>query len=187
MKFASFIATTILAASLALASPDVRAQDAAVPVIVVVDIQQIQQNAAAYEDIQRQLEAQREVYQEEISVQEEKLRSADQELNRQRAILSSEAFAQKRQEFDQQVADIQRAVQARKRALDQGYNNAMGQVRSALLQIVADVAGERKANLVLAKQQVLLVEQSLDLTDIVMERLNEKLPSVKVTIPDPKS
>lgn len=175
-----------LALGTLLASAPIRAEAAGVPapVIVVVDLQEIQREASAYKSIQQQLDAQREVYQNDISGQEEKLRSAEQELARQRAILSPEAFAQKRQEFESQVVEVQRSVQARMRVLDQARNDAVNEVQATLFQILAEVAGEEEANLVLAKQQALLVAKSLELTQAVMERLNERLPSVKVSIPN---
>ena len=152
-------------------------------VVAVVDVQFILQEAAASKNIQKQLEAQRETYQNEISKQEDRLRAVEQELNRQRSVLSPDDFAQKRREFEQQVADVQRTVQARKRVLDQAFNESMTKVRDAVLQIVTEVAGEQKATLVLAKQQVVLAEKSLDLTSAVLERVNRKLPTVPVTVP----
>ena len=152
-------------------------------VVAVVDVQFILQEAAASKNIQKQLEAQRETYQNEISKQEDRLRAVEQELNRQRSVLSPDEFAQKRREFEQQVADVQRTVQARKRVLDQAFNESMTKVRDTVLQIVTEVAGEQKATLVLAKQQVVLAEKSLDLTSAVLERVNRKLPTVPVTVP----
>ena len=58
-------------------------------VVAVVDVQFILQEAAASKSIQKQLEAQRETYQNEISKQEDRLRAVEQELNRQRANLSA--------------------------------------------------------------------------------------------------
>jgi len=152
-------------------------------VVAVVDVQLILQESAASKSIQKQLEAQRETYQNEISKQEDRLRSVEQELNRQRTVLSADDFGQKRRGFEQQVADVQRTVQARQRVLDQAFNESMTKVRDAVLQIVTEVAGEQKATLVLAKQQVVLAEKSLDLTSAVLDRLNKKMPSVPVTVP----
>jgi outer membrane protein len=152
-------------------------------VVAVVDVQLILQESAASKSIQKQLEAQRETYQNEISKQEDRLRAVEQELNHQRSALPPEDFGQKRREFEQQVADVQRTVQARKRVLDQAFNESMTKVRDTVLQTVTEVAGEQKATLVLAKQQVVLAEKSLDLTSAVLERVNKKLPSVPVTVP----
>jgi outer membrane protein len=152
-------------------------------VVAVVDVQFILQEATASKSIQKQLEAQRETYQNEISGQEDRLRAVEQELNRQRSALPPDDFGQKRREFEQQVADVQRTVQARKRVLDQAFNESMTKVRDIVLQTVTEVAGEQKATLVLAKQQVVLAEKSLDLTSAVLDRVNKKLPSVSVTVP----
>ena len=111
------------------------------------------------------------------------LRAAEQELGRQRSNLAPEAFEQKRREFEQQVADVQRSVQNRKRVLDQAFNESMKKLHETMLEVVAEVAGEQKASLVLAKQQVVIAEKSLDLTGSVLDRLNKKLPSVAVTVP----
>jgi Skp family chaperone for outer membrane proteins len=154
-----------------------------VSVVAVVDVQYILQESVASKSIQKQLDAQRQTYQNEISKQEEKLRAAEQELNRERGNLSADAFGQKRREFEHQVADVQRTVQARKRVLDQAFNESMTKVRDTVLQIVTEVAGEQKATLVLAKQQVVLAEKSLDLTFAVLDRVNTKLPTVTVTVP----
>lgn len=152
------------------------------PVIAVVDVQYLLQESAAARDIHRQLEAQREIYQNEIAEQEDKLRAAEEELARQRTILSREAFIERRREFEKQVAEVQRQVQSRKRALDQAFNEAMNELRSNLLQVVAEIAQEEGATLVLAKSQVVLVEKSLDLTEEVMESLDRKLPKIAVTV-----
>jgi outer membrane protein len=176
----------VVAAALCLLAGQPRdawAQQLPAAVIAVVDVQYILQEAAASKNIQKQLDAQRQTYQSEISKQEEKLRAVEQELNRHRSDLSTEDFGQKRREFEQQVADVQRTVQARKRVLDQAFNESMSKVRDTVLQIVTEVAGEQKATLVLAKQQVVLAEKSLDLTPVVLDRVNTKLPMVTVTVP----
>ncbi len=184
MKPRALLALALLAAPLATALPAASQQaPASVPVIMVVDIQLILQESAAAKTIQKQLDAQRETYQKEIATQEERLRAAEQELTKQRAVLSAEAFAQKRREFEKQVGDVQRAVQTRRRALDQGSQEAMNQVRSSAFEIVTAIASERKATVVLPRHQVLLVEKGLDVTDTVMERLNKKLPTVTVSVP----
>jgi outer membrane protein len=179
LGFASIAAVLCLVAGL----PRSALAELPAPVIAVVDVQYILQESVASKNIQKQLDAQRQTYQSEISKQEDKLRGVEQELNHQRSILSADAFGQKRREFEQQVADVQRTVQARKRLLDQAFNESMTKVRDTVLEVVTEVAGEQKATLVLAKQQVVLAEKSLDLTPAVLERVNKKLPSVTVTVP----
>lgn len=153
------------------------------PIIVVVDVQKILQDSTASKGIQQAVESQRDIYQKEISALEDKLRNGEAELRKQQTVLSPDAFANKRRDFEKQVADVQRTVQNRKRALDTALNEAMGQVQKNMVDIIADVARGQSANLVLARHQVVLVDTQLDVTDIVLERLNKKLPTVAVSIP----
>lgn len=155
----------------------------AAPIIAVVDVQKIMQESAAAKGVQAEIEAQRDKYQKEISGLEDKLRSAEQELRKQQTVLSADALAKKRKEFETQVAEVQRTVQNRKRALDAGMGDAMGAVQKAMLEIIADVVRERGANIVLARHQFVIVDTKLDISDTVMERLNAALPKVAVNIP----
>ena len=71
-------------------------------------------------------------------------------------------------------------MQARRKVLDQAFNDSMNAVRSNLLNIVNAVAHEHGANLVLIKQQVLWTDKVLDVTDEVLGRLNKDLPQVTI-------
>lgn len=153
------------------------------PIIAVVDVQKIMQESAAAKGIQAEIEAQRDKYQTEITGLENKLRNAEQELRKQQTVLSPDALAKKRKEFETQVAEVQRTVQNRKRALDAGMGDAMGAVQKAMLEIIADVVRERGANIVLARHQFVIVDTKLDISDTVMDRLNAALPKVAVNIP----
>jgi outer membrane protein len=51
----------------------------------------------------------------------------------------------------------------------------------AVLQILNDVAKERSANLVLDKAVVVMFDNSADVTDEVIKRLDEKLPTMTVS------
>jgi Skp family chaperone for outer membrane proteins len=159
--------------------------EASGPRIIVVDIQWVQQESLAARGIQQALERQRETFQREIAGQEDRLRSAEQELARQRAQLPNDAFAQRRREFEQQVLDGQRQVQERSRVLEQALSDAMRVVQTNVMQIVAEVALERGANIVLAKHQVLIFDRTLDVTQTVLDRLNRRLPDVPVNMPAP--
>ena len=54
----------------------------------------------------------------EISKEEQRLHEADKAFAKQRSVLTPEAFAEKRRAFEQEVAEVQRLVQERRRELD---------------------------------------------------------------------
>lgn len=151
--------------------------------IAFIDVQGVLRASEAARTVRDQIEAQRARYQEEISKQERELRTLEQDLVQQRSVLSPEAFQQRRQQFEQRVAEIQRAVQARKRQLDEGYAQSMEQVRVALVEIVADIAKERQATAVLSKSAIVLAEKNIDISEDALNRLNQRLTSVTVKLP----
>ena len=108
------------------------------------------------------------------------LRAAESELADNRTTLSPEAFAERRREFEERVTEAQREAQTTRASLDQAVERAMASVRSKLIEVIADIAQERGATLVLSKAQVILVDRSLDLTDEAVMRLNEVMPTVEV-------
>ncbi|WP_448187395.1 OmpH family outer membrane protein [Azospirillum sp. sgz301742] len=153
------------------------------PLVAVVDVQRIMQDSTASKGIQKAIESQRDSYQKEIQTLEDKLQTAENELRKQQTVLAPDAFAAKRRDFEKQVADVQRTVQARKRTLDTAFNDAMSHVQKTMLEIVQDIADERGANVVIPRNLLVLFASNLDVTEPVLERLNKQLPTVAVTIP----
>ena len=148
--------------------------------IAIIDYQLIQQKSAAMLDINSQIERRRQIYQEEISLQEQALRAENQDLVRQRSILAANAFAQKRREFEARVAEVQRVVQARKKDLDVAYEYGVKQIQGAVIDIIAELSAIHGFNLVLSRQQIVFADSALNISEEVLLRLNERLPRVEV-------
>jgi outer membrane protein len=157
------------------------AQKLPTTVAAVIDYQRVLRDAAAARSIREQIEARRKVYQEEISKEEQRLHEADKEFAQQRSVLSPEAFAEKRREFEQDVAEVQRMVQERRRELDRISAAALNEVKEALIAIVTSIAEERGFNLVLPTSEVLFFSRSLDLTEEVLAKLDARLPQVRLS------
>ena len=149
-------------------------------VAVVVDYQRLLQEAKAAQSVRDQVDARRRRYQEQIGREEQRLHEADKDLAEQRAVLSPEAFDERRAAFEADVARVQRLVQERRHQLDEVSAVALTQVRDAIVAVVDDLADERGFNLVLPSSGVFLFSPSIDLTDTVLEGLNARLPDVRV-------
>jgi len=149
----------------------------------VLDVQAILREAAAVKDIRGQITKYGTDFEKEIEKKRGDLRKANQELARQRTILSPETFAEKRREFEQQVVKVQRLVQKRQRELDKSRKIAMDTVNKAYIEIVAKLADERNLAMIIRKNQTAYSVGTLDLTKTVLDLLNNKLPKVKVAQP----
>jgi outer membrane protein len=165
-----------------LVAPPAGAQQQPLPptVAAVIDYQRILRDARAARAIRDQVESRRQLFQEEIAREEQRLYEADRALAAERGSLSPEAFDAKRATFEGEVAEVQRMAQERRRQLDQVAAASLNEVRSAMLQVVGEFADARGFNLVLPSSGLLLFSPRIDLTADVLQRLDAKLPNIKV-------
>ena len=172
----------LLLAAVSLGPLPLAAQELPPPSIVIVDVTQILRDSKGARDIQAQIDKQTEAYTKEVSAQENELHQMQDELERQRTVLAPEAFNTKTRDYQQRFEALDRGVQIKRQTLQQTYNEAMTKVESTALQIIADIAGERKANLVVSKAAVLFEAPGLDITPEVIRRLDQKLPAVPLAL-----
>ncbi len=154
--------------------------------IGVVHFQMVMHESSAGKAIQQAIQANEEAFKKDMTGRREKLQQAEQELVRQQGSLSAEAFAKKREDFLHKAGDFDRDVQAHRKALEQGVDEASRAIQAATVEIVNGLAHDNEIALVLDRAQVIFVESSLDLTRQVLDKLNSKLPTVQVKIPPAK-
>ena len=154
--------------------------------IGVLDLRAIRAKSLAVKSIRSKIEKHRQVFQTEIKKEEDALRIANQKLAKRRTLLSPDAFAKERRLFEQKVVRVQKLVRKHKVDLDRTLNNAMLVVEKKMNVIVANVATKRGAKLVLRRQNTILTDRSMDMTDEVQARLNAELKTVPVKKPGNK-
>ncbi len=170
---------TILAACLWMAiHSGLGAQEPDAPVFAIIDVQRVYRESIAVKSLSRDIEERKGQYQGELRKKEAVLREADQELARQRSILSAEVYAQKRGELEQKVASHQREARKRKRGLEQLFASGMTKVRNELTKIAKEIAEERGLDLILSKATVVIVMPKFEITNEAVNRLNARLPEV---------
>ena len=179
-------AAVAICIALASAGP-VRAQSQPLPapVILIVDLQQILQDAKAAKAVQAVINQEFSSYTKEVAQQEDELQKSRAELERQRAILAPDAFNTRARDLQQRYDELGQIVQGRRQALQQSLNEAMVKVKNAALEVIADAVKERRANLVIEKQAVEFEAEGMDITPDAITRLDQKLASVPVNLPKP--
>jgi outer membrane protein len=155
--------------------------------VMVVDVQALLQNSKAAKMVRGQIEQKRNEYTKEISHQEETLRAERDALQRQQASLTPDALNQKGREFQQKVNDLERNVQGKRQALEKSNGEALSKIQEEMLKIIADIAKQRKANLVFQRADLVLFDQAFDVTDEVLQKLDEQMPvlTVNFAVPTP--
>ena len=153
--------------------------------IIVVDVQALLQNSKSAKMVRQQIEQKRAEYAKEISHQEETLRQERDALQRQQSSLSADALNQKGREFQQKVNDLDRNVQGKRQSLERSNAEALEKIQEVMLKIITDIAKDRKANLVFQRSELVLFDQNFDVTDEVLQKLDEQLPTLTVNFVAP--
>jgi Skp family chaperone for outer membrane proteins len=154
--------------------------------VMVVDAQALLQESKAAKMVRAQIEQKRSEYAKEINQQEEMLRSERDSLQRQQTSLSPEALNKKGREFQQKLNELDRSVQAKRQALEKSNNDALSKIQQQMLKIIADIAKEHKANLVLQRTELVLFDRAFDVTDEAMQKLDEQMPVLTVNFVNPQ-
>lgn len=155
--------------------------------IAVVNMQRLIDLSTAASDIKEQAKKDRDAYQAMISKEEDVLRKEEAKLAEQRNILKQEVFAEKSRVFKDKVAKIQRDFQEKRAAQENALNQALGQVNKVIYDIIESLSIEESFDIAIPSAQILYGAPALDITDKVLARLNNKLPTLKLSYDKPDS
>lgn len=150
--------------------------------IAVVDLQELLSQSDAAKSLQTQFEEKRQEFQEDFSTKERDLLDQRQALAEQQKTLSEDEFIVKREEFETSFREVQDKVQEKKRLLDDAIAKSVNLLRGEILKIVSNIADENDYDIVLPKQNVLMLDKNNNITPQVMERLNASLKTLDLKL-----
>jgi len=152
--------------------------------VAVVDRSLITRDSEAAKGMRSQIDRRYQLYRAEIKNAQNALESARDDLKRQSPNLNAASIAKRRAEIRQQATSLSRVLQARKKELDQMFNNGMEQIDLALNEILQTLALERSINMIInatkSQRIVLFIDKNLVLTEEALKRLNQRLPKVEL-------
>lgn len=180
---------TFFAVIMGLAAPfastsGAMAQQAKDAKIIVVDVQEIYRTSLAGKDLLSQIETHRAELEAEAARYQQDARDEQTELERQQAILSPEAFEEKRRSIGQKYTSIQTDLRDKARRLQIAQSKADRELQSALVPIYQEMLRKHAANLILDRGQIVLPGPGLDITREVIEQLDGGMPTVKLQVTD---
>ncbi|SRR5665213_400100 len=155
------------------------------PVILVIDRNAILRASKVGQNIVQQVGAYTQAAEKEFKSTADSLRSQQTQLQQQIAILAPDVKAKKIKAFEAQQRAFQQKVQMRQAQIQGGVAQARQQVEGALGPILQGLMQERHANLLLDRNAIVLGTVNIDITGAAVQRLDQKMPSVKVQLVNP--
>lgn len=154
--------------------------------VVILDNVAVEREGKAFQSVRAQHDRALQAQQAEVTKMENDLRAADQDLAKQRTVLSPEAYGDRRRDLERRFTDAQQLVQNRRRDIDQAAGDGYNKIVNGMLEVVAGLAQDNDYKVVLSRAQVIVSEKTLDITGEVIQRLDKKIPTMAVSVPPAK-
>ena len=148
--------------------------------IAIMDISKVMSMSVAAKNIEQQIEIYRNEYKNQFSELERQLLDTEKKLAMDSQSLNPEEIRLKKLAFEQELLSSRNLVQEKKRALEQAANIAIEELKEKVYKIVSEIAEEKNLNLVLSKQNVILARDKLDITEIVIKKLNDTVKQIQI-------
>ncbi|MBC6497785.1 MAG: OmpH family outer membrane protein [Alphaproteobacteria bacterium GM7ARS4] len=151
--------------------------------IAVIDIQTILRDSEAAISLRKQVDNETRKYRDQWVKRRDKIKDMQQDLERQRNLLSQDAFQKKYREWEKEANDFNDEVKVHEEQLTLASNEALSVIHSDLIKIISALTVESNINIVLGREQVLLLmNNGMDITKEALEALNEQRPSVTLDV-----
>ena len=150
--------------------------------IAVIDMQKILNESVAYQGVVEQFENIRRKHRNKMTKLEDEIRDSENNLFKQKNIISKESYAEKVQELSKRINEIKAQKNNDIKRFEVSFEKATNKIQKALIDVLSSIASNMNLDLVMAKSQVLLVGNNIDLTDIAVKELNKVLPKVKLDL-----
>ena len=185
--FGRLLSVVTLAVFTALPHGQVVAQEDNNIGILVVDMQKVQRDAAASVSVTEQIAVLRSELGAAIAKRSEAINREETELAKERDKLTAEELRTLARQFERKVFAHRDFEQQETTKLQLLQAQARAAIRGRIIPILTSVMRERNAQIMLDKTQVVLSNEALDVTDEVLNRLNEALPTLILSPPrDPE-
>lgn len=154
-------------------------------VVAIVDINQILQvsepNKKAEENVKALLKARV----DELNKRGDALLAEKEALDKQRAILSPDAYQKKLSELNVQRQNLQREFQVVNGKMNEVLVGIRLRFREIIVRIAADVSKEKGVNLGLDRAKTVFFNPGMDITEEVLKRFNKADPKVDIKLEEP--
>ncbi|MBF0622046.1 MAG: OmpH family outer membrane protein [Magnetococcales bacterium] len=139
-----------------------------------VDVTRILSSADAADEARSSLKKKLATKQKEISAMEEELKTLKEKLDKQKSFMNADAQMELKENISRKYRAYQRFMEDNQAVLDRESGRWNKRIMSALGEVIQEIGKEAGYTVVFGKGQVLYHSPSIDITDTVLKRLNQR-------------
>jgi outer membrane protein len=145
-----------------------------------LDFKFILNESIAGKKAQKDLKNKLETGLKELNKTEQNLQSDEKKIIAQRKIISDEEYKKKVKELRQKVINLQKNKKNLLDTVAKQRSKARSELLKNLNPVIKDYMEEKKIRYVMDKKSLILADESLDITQDIIKKLNDKIKSVKL-------
>ena len=145
-----------------------------------LDFKFILNESIAGKKAQKDLKNKLETGLKELNKTEQNLQSDEKKIIAQRKIISDEEYKKKVKELRQKVINLQKNKKNLLDTVAKQRSKARSELLKNLNPVIKDYMEEKKIRYVMDKKSLILADESLDITQEIIKKLNDKIKSVKL-------
>ena len=146
--------------------------------VCVVDMKKILQDSTAYQALVDQFEEKRRKHRNKFTKIEDVIRDEESKLSKQKGVLSKEVYAQKIKDLNKKINELKSKQSTEAQKFEREFEKSTNKIQGALIDVLSMIANKNKLEIVMAKNQLLLVGKDIDLTEDAIKELNKILPKI---------
>ena len=144
----------------------------------VVDMKKILQDSTAYQALVDKFEEKRRKHRNKFTKIEDVIRDEESKLTKQKGVLSREVYAQKIKDLNKKINELKSKQTSEAQKFEREFEKSTNKIQGALIDVLSMIANKNKLDVVMAKNQLLLVGRDIDLTEDAVKELNKILPKI---------
>ena len=148
-----------------------------------VDVEKVIRDSKAGKDFNRQVKAHNDKSIKKARPEQQRLEKEQRELVEKQNVLSSAALRTREAAFRQKAIRFQEKRQKANENLQKGAREVLSEIEAVLAAIYKELLDKHGIDMIFSRTAILNGDDKHDLTVEVIEILNQRLASVKLTVP----
>jgi len=148
--------------------------------VAVIDVEEVLKNSTVVKYVKEKIASKEKIYQAEIDKEQKKLEKEFNRIKSKQSVLSDSAKKEEERKFAEKFNKLKSELDAKQKSLKKAYLESMTQIDKKVNEIVADISKSNNIDLILPSSQIISYQDELDISPLVLKRLNKDLKKVKI-------
>ncbi len=148
--------------------------------IVVINLERIKSETKAGQSINQQLETLQKNFNDKVGKLTKDIEARKQELDKQKTMLSKEAFAKKEAEFNTKFTETRKQLQNEDQKLQLMVQGGMIELNQIANSVIDEMVKSGKYSHIMSRELMIYIDPKFDITDQVISEIDKK--ATKITL-----